>query len=173
MESLTLEMVRLAKNTRTRVVVNDRLDVALACGATGVHLRADSVSANAVRSIAPQGFLVGRSVHSLAEARVLGDGVDYLVAGTVWETSSKSPGHPTLGLEGLAEIVRLANVPVIGIGGVTLDRLEALAGTRAGGAAAIGMFMGPDPGREGACRAVPLSSLIAEARARFDRVELT
>jgi thiamine-phosphate pyrophosphorylase len=99
--------------------------------------------------------------------------VDYVVAGPVWETSSKPPGHPTLGLEGLAEVVRLANVPVIGIGGVTLDRLQAIAGTGAAGAASIGMFMGPERGGGDTCRALPLSSLIDEARARFHRVELT
>ena len=58
-------IIAIARGTRTRVLVNDRVDVALACGAAGVHLRADSIAASAVRSIAPPEFVVGRSVHSV------------------------------------------------------------------------------------------------------------
>src|SRR5207247_1866179 len=99
--ALVRDVLAAARGTPTRVVVNDRLDVALACGADGVHLRHDSVRAETVRTIAPAGFLVGRSVHDLAEAEGAGP-VDYLIAGTVFPTPSKPAATPILGLDGLA-----------------------------------------------------------------------
>ena len=136
---LVTDLVRVSRGSGTRVVVNDRIDVALACGADGVHLRHDSVRAKAVRAITPVGFLVGRSVHGLAEAEGAGP-VDYLVAGTVFPTPSKPAASPMLGLDGLAEVVRAVNVPVLAIGGITRERLDDVAATGAAGAAGIGMF---------------------------------
>src|SRR5262249_26615845 len=132
--------VARAAGSRTRILVNDRVDVAIACGATGVHLRADSVAAARVRSIAPPGFIVGRSVHSVGEAVEHAPFVDYLVAGTVWATSSKPAEAPLLGIDGLASIARAVAVPVLGIGGVTIERAATLARAGAAGAAAIGLF---------------------------------
>ena len=122
------------------MVVNDRVDVALACGADGVHLRHDSVRADAVRTIAPAGFLVGRSVHSLAEAEGAGP-VDYLIAGTVFPTPSKPAASPILGLDGLADVVQAVAVPVLAIGGITRERLDEVAAIGAAGAAGIGLFI--------------------------------
>jgi len=134
------DLVRLSRGSGTRVVVNDRVDVALACGADGVHLRHDSVPANALRAMAPDGFLVGRSVHGLAEAERAGP-VDYLIAGTVFPTPSKSAGTPILGLDGLAEIVQAVAVPVLAIGGIGRDQLDEVAATGAAGVAGIGLFI--------------------------------
>ena len=83
------ELVSIARGSATRVLVNDRLDVALACGAAGVHLRGDSIQAPAVRQLVPAGFVVGVSVHTVAEAVAAASSADYLVAGTVWPTDSK------------------------------------------------------------------------------------
>jgi thiamine-phosphate pyrophosphorylase len=163
-----LDIVGLARGTRTRVVVNDRLDVALACGAAGVHLRSDSVSAAAARSIAPPGFLVGRSVHTVDEAVASARDVDYLIAGTVWPSPSKSAGHPDLGAAGLARIVRAVDVPVVAIGGVTISRLSELVASGAAGLAAIGLFMDSDAGGAEGCRAIPLVERARAARAAFD-----
>ena len=116
--TLAAAIVAVTHGTSTRAVVNDRLDVALAAGAHGVHLRGDSFEATQVRSIVAPGFLIGRSVHSLPEVHRAGP-VDYIVAGTVWATPSKGAGHPLLGPDGLAEIVAASPVPVIGIGGPT------------------------------------------------------
>src|SRR5262249_17414429 len=80
--ALVDQVMRVARGSSTRVVVNDRLDVALACGADGVHLRGDSISIAAARRITPPRFLVGKSVHSVDEARAA-IGADYLVAGSV------------------------------------------------------------------------------------------
>jgi thiamine-phosphate pyrophosphorylase len=155
--SLVTELVRLTRGTSTRVIVNDRLDVALACRADGVHLRGDSIPPEAARSIAPEGFLIGRSVHREQEAKALA-GVDYLIAGTVFPTSSKPGLTEWLGVEGLARICRSAAVPVLAIGGVTADRLPDVAAAGAAGIAGIGLFAGG--GR-------PLADVVAAARSAW------
>ena len=119
--------------------------------------------ASAVRSMAPAGFLIGRSVHSVAQAVAARSDVDYMVAGTVWPTPSKPSGHPVLGVSGLAAIASAVSVPVLGIGGVTLDRLRELRACGAAGAAAIGLFMSADASQSG-CRAVQLDALVASAK---------
>ena len=166
--ALVSQVVAMARGTRTRVVVNDRLDVALACGADGVHLRADSVPPAAARSIAPRGFVVGRSVHSVEEAIGVAAEVDYVIAGTVWPSASKPADHPLLGPSGLAQVVRAVGVPVLAIGGVTLERIARVAASGASGVAAIGLFMAPDSAAAGVCRAIPLRDAAEAARTRFD-----
>jgi len=167
---LVRAVVASARGTPTRVVVNERLDVALATGASGVHLRADSVPPQAVRSIAPRGFLIGRSVHSVAEAIEAAAHADYLIAGTVWPTRSKPQGCELLGVEGLAAVVRGVSVPVLGIGGVTAARASDVARVGAAGIAAIGLFMGEATSDSiGSCLAVPLEATVNEMRLAFDR----
>lgn len=130
--------VRAVRGTRARVVVNDRLDVAIACGAQGVHLKSDSYPAARARALAPAGFLIGRSVHSAAEA-IRADGADYVVFGAVFPTSSK-PGQTPAGLAALEETVRATTRPVLAVGGVTVETAGPVARTGAAGVAAIGMF---------------------------------
>jgi thiamine-phosphate pyrophosphorylase len=165
---LVSEIVALARGTHSRVVVNDRLDVALACGAAGVHLPADSIAPARARAIAPPGFVVGRSVHSVQEAVAVARDVDYLIAGTVWPSESKGEETPLLGLSGLSAVVRNAGVPVLAIGGLTVARVASVRAAGAAGVAAIGMFMGaPD---ERGCRAVALAETAEAARVMFDTV---
>jgi thiamine-phosphate diphosphorylase len=140
LSDLVAALVDVVAGSGTRVVVNDRTDVALACHAHGVHLRHNSVPSEAARRIVPPGFLVGRSVHNEAEARLAGP-VDYLIAGTVFASRSKGGGAPLLGVDGLAAIVQAVSVPVLGIGGVTPDRLDEIAAAGAAGAAGIGLFI--------------------------------
>jgi len=159
--AIVVELVAIARGSRTRILVNDRADVALACGAGGVHLRADSVPPRDVRSIAPPGFVIGQSVHRTSEAQAAAAHVDYLIAGTVWRTPSKTPEQPTLGVAGLAAIAQSVTVPVLAIGGVTAGRLVEVQSAGAAGAAAIGLFL--DPNVESHCRAVPLDELVVLA----------
>ena len=168
---LVREMIGVARGSRTRVIVNDRLDVALACGAGGVQLRGDSMAVGDARRIAPKGFVIGRSVHSADEA-VAAQEADFLIAGTVFPSLSKDDSATLLGVDGLQSITRRVPVPVLGIGGVTEARLEDLARTGAAGCAAIGVFVGADEvsGNE-SCRAVPLSALVDRMRRRFDNRE--
>jgi thiamine-phosphate pyrophosphorylase len=148
------------------VLVNDRLDVALASGAAGVHLRGDSVPPDAVRRAVPPAFVVGVSVHTVAEAVAAAPSADYIVAGTIWPTPSK-PSAATIGLDGLSRIVAAVGVPVLAIGGVTLERLADTGRAGAAGAAAIGLFMSASADRDG-CRARPLRDVVAAARVTFD-----
>jgi thiamine-phosphate pyrophosphorylase len=168
LSALVREMLAATRGTPTRVIVNDRLDVAIACGAHGVHLRGTSLPAAAVRRLAPRPFVVGRSVHGVADLDSLDD-VDYLVAGTVFPSASKPDGDRRLGIDGLRDVVGAAACPVLAIGGVTLERLGDVAATGASGVAAIGLFMA-DGAVAGSCRARPLRDLVAHARQRFDTV---
>jgi thiamine-phosphate diphosphorylase len=134
------DAVRASRGSATRVMVNDRLDVALGCGADGVHLRHDSPPSQAVREMVPDGFLVGRSVHTVDDAVTAGP-VDYLIAGTVFESRSK-PGAPkTIGLDGLARIVQSVAVPVLAIGGITAAQIDQVLATGAAGVAGISLFI--------------------------------
>jgi thiamine-phosphate diphosphorylase len=150
------EAVDQARGTATRIVVNDRADVAIACGAAGVHLRSDSMAAPALRRLAPEkgGLLIGRSVHSVSEAIAAAPDVDYLIAGTVWATGSKPADHPLLGVAGLAAIAAAVHVPVLAIGGVTAERAAEVRDAGAAGVAGIALFF--DASRDG-CRATSLS----------------
>jgi len=159
LSALVAELVRLTRASETRVVVNERLDVALASGADGVHLRGDSIPAARARSMAPAGFLIGRSVREAAGAVEAAAGTDYLIAGTVFRSSSKPGLEEHLGLKGLAAIVRSVSVPVLAIGGVSLDRIGSVAEAGAAGVAAISLFL------EDGLR---LAAVVREARLRFD-----
>lgn len=147
---LVTRCLEAVRGTRTRVLVNDRLDVALATGAHGVHLRSDSMAAARARSLTPVGFLIGRSVHSVDEAvRVGADGgIDYLLFGAVFATSSK-PGHTPAGVHMLTEVAAATTVPVLGVGGITAETMTQLAGSGSAGFAAIGWFV---DGGEGVAR---------------------
>lgn len=142
--ALVRDVVRVTRGSRARVVVNDRLDVALAAGADGVHLRGDSIPPARARSLAPAGFLLGASVRTEAEAVEAARWCDYLVAGTVFPTNSKPGMTAFLGLAGLASIAKAVSVPVLAIGGVSVDRAADVAAAGGGGVAAIGLFADPD-----------------------------
>jgi thiamine-phosphate pyrophosphorylase len=131
-----------AEESGARVLVNDRVDVALAARAAGVHLPARAVDCSRVRPIVPEGFLVGRSVHSLDEAAAAarGGGCDYLVFGAVFESRSKPVGHPVAGVDALAEVCAAVSLPVLAVGGITPDRAPDVARAGAAGVAAIGLF---------------------------------
>jgi thiamine-phosphate pyrophosphorylase len=132
--------VAAARGTATRIVVNDRLDVALAAGADGVHLREDSLSSAAARTLMKSPGLIGRSVHDPAGATNT-ESLDYLIAGAVFETVSK-PRTPPLGLAGLRAVVTAAGAcPVWAIGGITPEQMPLVAGAGARGVAAIGAFL--------------------------------
>lgn len=158
--SLVRRAVAVAEDTGARVLVNDRVDVAMAAGAHGVHLRGNSVPAVRVRAVVPSGFLVGRSVHSAEEAaRVATEGgLDYLIFGTVFETSSK-PGVEPAGAARLADTCAAVTLPVLAVGGVTIPRLGEVRAAGAAGFAAIGLFSDHQAG--------DMSAIVREARAVF------
>jgi thiamine-phosphate pyrophosphorylase len=149
--SLVVGVRARAHGTATRVLVNDRADVALATDADGVHLRADGLPTAGVRALR-SGWTIGRSVHPHNELRD-SDGADYLLFGTVFPSASKPEDSPVAGVAALAVVVSAVRVPVIAIGGVTPARVAALVAAGAAGVAGIGMFA-PPPAGVGPARAV-------------------
>ena len=160
--ALVVRCVKGVERTGTRVLVNDRADVAVASGAHGVHLRGDSISAGAARSLLPANSIVGRSVHGVEETSEVSrsGGLDYLIFGTLFETASKEPDHRLATLDELAAACRGAagtggsegsgtdglarrGIPVLAIGGMTLERAELVRGAGASGVAGIGLFVPP------------------------------
>jgi thiamine-phosphate pyrophosphorylase len=129
--------------------LNDRFDIALAAGADGVHLGPNDPPVTAIRSAAPEGFLIGHSTDDPAEAReAAAHGADYIGCGAVYPTSTKSDAGTAIGVEGLAAVARAVEIPVVGIGGITPEGArEIAAGSPAAGVAVIGAVMGAsDPG---------------------------
>jgi len=125
----------------TRVVVNDRLDVAWAAGAQGVHLGTRSLPAQVVRGMVSSDFLVGVSCHSLPEAVAAESaGADYLVLGPVFETPSKVAFGPPLGLGTLQQVTSHVRIPVLALGGITRERVRACREAGAAGVAGIRIF---------------------------------
>lgn len=123
-----------------RVLVNDRFDVALAAGAAGVHVTSQSISTSEVRRICGDEFIIGVSTHSLDEVLVARDeGADFVVFGPVFDTASKRSYGPAQGLAALAKVCEVG-LPVIALGGVALENVEACFRAGASGVAGIGMF---------------------------------
>jgi thiamine-phosphate pyrophosphorylase len=137
---LVARTVARAGRTTTRVLVNDRADVAMAAAAHGVHLRGDAAPTSRVRELVGPDVLIGRSIHDPVETT---DAADFLVFGTVFRTASKPADAPVAGLDALAEASRRSTVPVLAIGGVTPDRATACRMAGAAGIAAIGIFLPP------------------------------
>ena len=140
-----------AANVRApgKLIINDRLDVALAARAAGVHLGGESVPVSEVtrlrgnggESTLPHGFLVGRSCHSLEEAlEAERSGADYVFFGPVFATPSKAQFGPPQGLDALAAVCRGLRIPVLAIGGITLESAATCVAAGAAGIAAIRLF---------------------------------
>ena len=144
------ELIRIGRalrmitmNSGTLFMVNDRLDVALACGADGVHLGQDDIRVGVARQIAPPGFIIGVSVGTVDEAvRAEEEGADYIAISPVFSTVSKNDAGPGLGLDVIREIRRSVSVPVIAIGGINLDNVRQVIAAGADGVAVISVVVG-------------------------------
>jgi thiamine-phosphate pyrophosphorylase len=142
----------ITRDADAELSINDRLDVALALSADGVHLAGQSLPVEAAAALAAGRLLVGRSVHAKQEAvEAARDGADYVTFGHVFPSTSK-PGLPPHGLDELREVVEAVDVPVIAIGGITADNLDAVLATGCAGIAVISAILSaPDP-RQAAAR---------------------
>lgn len=147
------ELVRIGRVIReiTRkngalFIVNDRIDVALACGADGVHLGQDDLCTGVVRQIAPPGFIIGVSVGTVEEAiQAEREGADYLAISPVFPTASKYNAGPGHGLKVLQDIRRNVSIPLIAIGGINAGNVHDVIAAGADGVAVISAVVGsPD-----------------------------
>ena len=132
--------IRLRSITQGKALlfVNDRVDVALACGADGVQLGEESLSASAVRNIVGDRLLMGRSVHSVEGAiEAEEQGADLLVVGTIFPSQSH-PGLASAGPGLLAQVRKDVKIPFLAIGGITADNVSSVIKAGASGAAVIG-----------------------------------
>jgi thiamine-phosphate pyrophosphorylase len=138
---LTQRALLLAEGTVTRILVNSRIDIALAAGAHGVHLPSDSLSPERVRAITPRGFEIGVSTHSRGEILAARrEGADFVVFGPVFAPLSKASFTTSTGLDGLHESVRDAAIPVLALGGITPQNAVACIEAGAAGVAGISLF---------------------------------
>jgi thiamine-phosphate pyrophosphorylase len=149
---LVCALAPVCRDRGVGLLVNDRVDVALAAGAQGVHLARKSLPPQVARRLLTARHLLGCSVHSLPEAlEAVRGGADYVTFGNVFPTASH-PGLPPRGVESLREVVVAVEVPVIAVGGITLETLPQVLATGCAGVAVIGAILeSPDPG--GAARA--------------------
>lgn len=152
--ALAQQAVSAARERKTRIIVNDRLDVALTAQAAGVHLgRASLPLREAIRrgheDHAPQEFWVGVSCHLLEEVREAADaGASYIIFGPVFDTPSKRAYGPPAGVAQLAAVCAAVNLPVLAIGGVDLLNARECLQAGAAGIAAIRMFQDPNSPEE-------------------------
>ncbi|MFB3922358.1 MAG: thiamine phosphate synthase [Terriglobia bacterium] len=152
------DAVHATAGTSTRVVVNDRLDVAAAAGAAGVHLGTHSLPAHIARQHAPDGFLIGVSCHSLEEAFAAERAkADYILLGPIFETPSKLAYGPPLGLEVLREVAVRVELPILALGGITVERVKRCFEAGAVGIAGISIFQS----------APSLAARVGELRSQF------
>lgn len=140
-----LQLKALCDSFKVPLIINDRLDIAMAVGAAGVHLGQDDLPCAAARRILGEDYLIGVSAHNPAEARAaLLCGADYLGCGAVFGTATKADVKK-LGTEGLTAICREKGLPVVGIGGVTADNYREVRAAGADGAAIVsGILAQPD-----------------------------
>jgi len=115
------EAVRMLVHTAgPRILVNDRIDVAIACGAAGVHLRDGSVSAANIRPVAPQSFVISKACHSIEACKTAErEGADFAVLAPIFPPLSKPSDRSPLGLDTLRAIAAQSKIPIIALGGIT------------------------------------------------------
>lgn len=140
-----LQLKALCDSFNVPLIINDRLDIAMAVGAAGVHLGQDDLPCAAARKILGEDYIIGVSAHNPAEAKAaLQSGADYLGCGAVFGTATKADVKK-LSTEGLTAICREKGLPVVGIGGVTVDNYREVRAAGADGAAIVsGILAQPD-----------------------------
>jgi len=152
----------ITMKTGTLFIINDRLDIALACRADGVHLGQDDIHADVARQIVPPGFIIGISVGSVDEAlKAEQDGADYIALSPLFSTGSKNDAGPGLGLDLLREIRMNVTIPVIAIGGIRPDNVRDVIAAGADGVAVISAVVGS---RDISAAARELRALVSQSK---------
>lgn len=142
---LAMELRQLTKSYNAQLIINDRIDIALAVGADGVHLGVASIPVAVVRGIVGKDFLIGYSAHAVSEAlEAEQDGADFITFGPVFDTPSKRSYGQPLGLQTLSEAVKTLSIPVYALGGIKLSAMSRLLTTGCRGIALISAVMAAD-----------------------------
>jgi thiamine-phosphate pyrophosphorylase len=122
-----LEAVQVARRLGVRVIINDRVDIAMAVGADGVHLGQDDLPPEKARALLGEDRIIGFSTHDLKQALAASFApVDYVALGPVFRTSTKEKPDPVVGLAGISEVRETISKPLVAIGGITLERAKAV-----------------------------------------------
>jgi len=159
---LASEIQPMARKFGSLFVVNDRVDVALVTAADGAHVGQDDLPAREARRLLPRPVILGVSVGSPEEARrAERDGADYLGAGPLFPTATKPEAGEALGIEGFARIARSVSIPVVAVGGISIDTVAAAIGAGAAGVAVVSAVVSAD---DMAAAARSLKRRIVEAR---------
>lgn len=138
---LARSALALPNRGETKILINGRMDVAIAAEAAGLHLPAQSIPPLVWRGIAPPAFLIGVSCHAVDEVRrAEAGGADYVFFGPVFAPISKTSALSPRGLRGLEEAARTVRIPVLALGGITRDRISACVAAGAAGIAGISLF---------------------------------
>ena len=160
------EKLRAVTQGRALFLVNDRLDVALASAADGVHLPEQGLPVAAARRLAGEGFIIGRSVHGVAEAvRAQEEGADYVQVGSIFASRSH-PGQPVAGLGLLEAVAAAVTIPILAVGGVTAANVGEAMAAGASGAAVISAILGAPSPREAARGLAEAMAAVARRRRR-------
>jgi thiamine-phosphate pyrophosphorylase len=142
---LVAEILSATTGTGAAVLVNDRIDVALACGAHGAHLRGNSLPARVARKLAGDNFIIGVSVHSVSEAQAAARaGASFVLLGPIFDTPSKRAYGAPLGLDTLAQAAATTDCPVLALGGIDGNNAGQALARGAAGIAAIRLFAQSD-----------------------------
>lgn len=145
--ALARELRKICTAHGALLLINDRIDVALACDADGVHLPTNSFSVRAARKLLGKSKLIGVSTHSIAEVEAANRaGANFVVFGPVYDPISKNANGPPAGIDALRAACELSDIPVYALGGITPDRIAELSECEVAGVAAIGSVFGaPSP----------------------------
>ncbi len=156
------ELRAVTRGTDTRLIINDRPDIAVLCGADGVHVGQDDLGVEQVRRIVGEGMTVGLSTHSIAQAQQAQElaGVDYIGFGPVYATTTKAVPDPVVGTALLGQVIGFSRVPVVAIGGIFPENLDTVLGVGARNPCLVRYLMEPTEPTQ-------LASRVAELQARL------
>ncbi|MBL8196091.1 MAG: thiamine phosphate synthase [Blastocatellia bacterium] len=142
LSNFVAKLTKETKNTNAKVLVNDRLDIALSYEADGIHLPSNSFPINKVRKLVGKKFIISVAVHSIKEAQLAAKaGADYVLFSPIFDTPSKTIYGPALGLAALEQAVKSVKCPIIALGGINQSNAKEVLDSKVAGLAAIRLFL--------------------------------